>query len=160
MAKVCRIFTDGACSGNPGGPGGWAAIISINGENKKVLRGGSQHTTNNRMELLAVIKAVEKIAKAKKINKFEIFSDSAYVVNAINKNWIESWKIRGWKSVRNEPIKNHDLWVRLDEGLVNAKQVGKEIIFTKVKGHSGNPLNEYADMIAKEEVEKQKKGNM
>ena len=153
------MFTDGACSGNPGGPGGWAAVFSINSKNKneeRILRGGEKETTNNRMELIAVIEAVEKICKSKRIKHFEIYSDSAYVVNAINMHWIISWKLSKWKTSRGGDVKNSDLWERLDNGLQKAKQKGIKIDTIKVKGHNGNPLNEYADSIAKEQVLKQK----
>lgn len=148
--RTIRIFTDGACSGNPG-PGGWAAIISI-GDKHKVLSGGEATTTNNRMELLAVVEALARIVKHRSQDtEYEIYSDSAYVVNAITLCWLVAWKMQKWKTTKGEPVKNTDLWQRCDELLTAARKKGKQIKFVKVKGHAGNPLNEYADKVAREE---------
>lgn len=156
--QVGRVFTDGACSGNPGGPGGWAAVFSLDQNNKqlKVLKGGDAQTTNNRMELLAVIMAMEKILTSKRIKCFEIYSDSAYVVNAINMQWIAKWKFAKWQTSKGDDVKNKDLWQRLDKAIHDARIKKIDVKFIKVKGHNGNPLNEYADTIARRQVLKQK----
>ena len=138
MADQIRIYTDGACRGNPG-PGGWGAVLMHGGKVKK-LHGGEQETTNNRMELTAVIKALECI----KGNKWplEITSDSKYVLQGITE-WIEGWKRKGWRSASKKPVMNVDLWQRLDQ-LVQPF----DITWHWVKGHSGHPENEMADQLA------------
>lgn len=147
-----RIFTDGACSENPG-PGGWAAVFNRE-DGLDILSGHESNTTNNRMELMAVVKAMKKVLKMKN-NKdvvYELFSDSAYVVNSINNNWIENWQNNGWKTTRGEDIKNKDLWlefIRIRDKLIEYKIY---IYILKVKGHSGNTFNEYADELARKEV--------
>lgn len=156
MAKVIRIFTDGACSGNPGGPGGWAAIFDIDKQGIKILKGGVKKTTNNRMELLAVVRAIKKASNSKRFKTFEIYSDSAYVVNAVNMQWIVKWKLNNWRTTKGELVKNSELWKALDKAIALAKKKKINITFVKVKGHSGNPLNEYADTIAKQQANKQK----
>ena len=151
--KVTRIFTDGACSGNPG-PGGWAAVYS-NGNKCKVLSGNSKETTNNRMELLAVVRVLEKIESSRKKGvQYQIYSDSAYVVNAINMDWLFSWKKQQWQTKKGEPVKNTDLWKRCYSLLASIRTKQKEVQFIKVKGHAGNPLNEYADKVAREQSQK------
>lgn len=145
-----RIFTDGACSGNPG-PGGWAAIFNYK-DKTRILSGGEIETTNNKMELLAVVNSLKRIIQSKSETGFEIYSDSAYVVNAINDNWIKSWIKNGWKNSKNEEVKNQELWKKLLGYLNYAKANDLKIEFVKVKGHDGNTFNEMADKIAKEEV--------
>lgn len=148
-----RIFTDGACSGNPG-PGGWATVFSLD---KKYIKfsGNETNTTNNRMELMAVVKAYERIVeKFKKENnvEYELCADSAYVVNSINNGWLMSWNNNGWKTSKGDLIKNQDLWKRLvkliDE--VNEKKIPLKVI--KIKGHHGIAYNELVDRIARQEV--------
>lgn len=142
--KKIDIYTDGACSGNPG-PGGWGAILMYN-ENVKEIGGSEKETTNNKMELMAVIKALESIKYKCEI---DIYSDSAYVVNAFNKGWIESWQKNGWRNSSKEEVKNKEMWEEL------LKQVEKhKINFIKVKGHSDNQYNNRCDEIARKEIEK------
>lgn len=132
------IYTDGACSGNPG-PGGWAAILMAGGV-KKELSGGERDTTNNRMELMAVI---EGLAALKRPCKVDIYSDSAYVVNAFSQNWIEKWVRNGWKNSAKAEVANSDLWKRLIE-LTSIHNV----TFHKVKGHADNEFNNRCDELA------------
>jgi ribonuclease HI len=133
------IHTDGACLGNPG-PGGWAAILSYGGTRKE-LSGGHSLTTNNRMELLAVIKALEAL---KRPSSGTLYSDSRYFLDALDKGWLENWKKRGWKTADKKPVKNRDLWTRLDPLLQK-----HDLELKWVKGHSGDPDNERADELAK-----------
>lgn len=135
--KIIDIYTDGACKGNPG-PGGWGAWLKY-GSQEKELFGGEAETTNNRMELLAVIMALEQLRRTCRIR---IHTDSVYVQKGITE-WIHSWKVRGWKTSSKKPVKNDDLWKRLDQ-LVKAH----EIEWVWVKGHAGNAGNERADMLA------------
>lgn len=146
-----RIYTDGACSENPG-PGGWASIwVSDNGI--KVISGNNPNTTNNQMELLAVVKSLYRIRYYSDYCKeFEIYSDSAYVVNSINNNWIDRWMLNDWKTSRGDDVKNVELWKEILHLLYTTRMLGVKITFIKVKGHSGDTLNEYADEIAKKEV--------
>jgi ribonuclease HI len=137
VAEVVRIFTDGACKGNPG-PGGWGAILRY-GEHERELFGGERDTTNNRMELTAVIKALESL---KRVCRIELYTDSQYVRNGITV-WMRDWKRRGWKTADRKPVKNQDLWQRLDE-----LAAGHEIHWHWVKGHAGHPENERADELA------------
>ena len=137
MAEVVRVFTDGACKGNPG-PGGWGAILRY-GEHERELFGGERDTTNNRMELTAVIKALESLKRACRI---ELYTDSQYVRNGITV-WMRDWKRRGWKTADRKPVKNQDLWQRLDE-----LAAGHEVHWHWVKGHAGHPENERADELA------------
>lgn len=138
MSDKVQIFTDGACRGNPG-PGGWGAVMRY-GEKEKTLHGGETSTTNNRMELTAVIKALECL----KGNKWpiDVTTDSKYVLQGITE-WIEGWKKRGWRNASKKPVLNADLWQRLDE-LVQPF----DIKWHWVKGHSGHPENELADQLA------------
>ena len=136
------LYTDGACSGNPGA-GGWASIMSFKGA-EKVLSGGEKETTNNRMELMAVIMGLESIKDG---NKVKVFSDSAYVVNAFNQHWIENWKRNSWRTAGKSEVLNKELWQRL---LVAMD--GKEVEFVKVKGHSDNENNNRCDALAREEI--------
>ena len=140
-----KIYTDGACIGNPG-PGGWGAII-ISGNEKKELFGGEKLTTNNRMELTAAIKALEYYNKEEK--KFssmpiKIYTDSVYLKEGIT-NWISNWEKNNWKTSDKKSVKNVDLWKKL-KSLVNSKQ----IIWHWIKGHSNDPMNDLADKLAKE----------
>ncbi|WP_207182519.1 ribonuclease HI [Anaerocellum diazotrophicum] len=137
--KEVTIYTDGACSGNPG-PGGWCAILIYKGI-KKVLKGFEMQTTNNRMELKAVVEALKALKEPCKVI---IYSDSAYIVNAVNQNWIEKWQKNGWKTSEKEEVKNTDLWNELIELLKIHK-----VTFEKVKGHADNELNNLCDRIAR-----------
>jgi ribonuclease HI len=134
------IHTDGACSGNPG-PGGWGVILEWNGHRKE-LKGGEAETTNNRMELTAAIRALEALKK--KGADVVLFTDSTYVRDGITK-WIHGWKKRGWKTADKKPVKNEDLWRRLEE-LADQHAVD----WRWVKGHAGDPGNERADELARE----------
>ena len=133
---MIKIYTDGACKGNPG-DGGWGALITDVLENKEIY-GGEKNTTNNRMELMAVIMALESIEKEQKIT---IFTDSTYVQKGISE-WIVNWKRNGWKSSNKQPVKNQDLWMRLDGS--NSSLISWEW----VKGHSGHIENDRADYLA------------
>lgn len=136
------IHTDGACSGNPG-PGGWGAILSF-GETEKELNGSEAHTTNNRMELMAVIQA---LAALKRRCTVVVHTDSQYVQKGMTE-WIANWKRRGWRTADKKPVKNADLWQMLDE------LVGKhDLSWQWVKGHAGDPGNERADALANQGVE-------
>jgi ribonuclease HI len=142
MTDVVDIFTDGACSGNPG-PGGWGAILR-SGEHEKEMYGGEADTTNNRMELLAVIRALETL---KRPVKARVHTDSQYVQKGISE-WIHGWKARGWKTAAKQPVKNADLWRALD-----AVQSGHDIQWVWVKGHAGHAENERADALARKGVD-------
>lgn len=133
-----KIYTDGACSGNPG-PGGWGAILCWN-DHEKELSGGESDTTNNRMEMMAVIKALEAL----KHNKapVTIYTDSKYVLQGATE-WLEGWKARGWRSANKKPVKNQDLWERIDSLLQE-----HSVTFIWVKGHSGHEMNERVDKLA------------
>ena len=132
------IHTDGACSGNPG-PGGWGAVLA-SGAHRKELAGAEANTTNNRMELMAAIRALEALKRPSRVN---IFTDSAYLRNGIT-SWIYSWKRNGWLTSERKPVKNADLWQRLDEALAR-----HEVQWHWVKGHAGNSENERADELAR-----------
>ena len=136
------IYTDGACSGNPG-PGGWGVIILDEEENQVSLSGKEKSTTNNRMELMAPIMALKKIKKSSQIT---IYTDSTYLKDGIT-IWINNWKKNDWKSANKKPVKNKDLWVILD------KLTEKKLIIWKwVKAHAGNKFNEIADKLATEAI--------
>lgn len=137
--KKVTIYTDGACSGNPG-KGGWGSIL-IYGDVVKELSGGEDNTTNNRMELKAVIEALKALKSPCEV---EIYSDSAYVVNAFTQKWIDNWIKNNWKTADKKSVKNVDLWQEL---LVLIKT--HNVTFKKVKGHSDNELNERCDKLAK-----------
>lgn len=141
MEKVI-IYTDGACSGNPG-PGGWGSILMYN-EEKKEISGGLENTTNNVMELTAVIEALKLLKFPCEV---EVYSDSAYVVNAFNQNWIYGWLKNGWKSSSKEPVKNKELWQELYE----LTKIHK-ITFIKVKGHADNEYNNRCDELARNAI--------
>jgi ribonuclease HI len=143
-----RIFTDGACSGNPGA-GGWATKIFLQ-ENSIELSGGEKETTNNRMELIAVIKGLEYIKQNAIPNKVDIYSDSAYVVNSVNNGWLKNWKENGWKTKKGTQVKNIDLWERFLQLLGK----NKNIHFVKIKGHAGHTHNERVDLLARKQSEK------
>jgi len=138
MTNHIEIYTDGACSGNPG-PGGWGALMRYNGHEKEMF-GGEEETTNNRMEMMAVIEALGAL---KKNSNVKLYTDSKYVLQGITE-WLEGWKARGWKTASKKPVKNKDLWERIDE------QVQKHNVeFIWVKGHAGHPENERADELAR-----------
>lgn len=143
VMKEIEVYTDGACSGNPG-PGGWGAVL-LSGAHSKEIRGGEPQTTNQRMELQAVIEAL----KALKVKgwKVKVHSDSAYVVNAFNQKWLDKWQRNGWRNSKKEPVANQDLWRSLLE-LTKANQV--HII--KVKGHAGHVHNERCDELARQAI--------
>lgn len=148
---LVRIFTDGACSNNPG-PGGWAIVVNKK-EEHEVYSGGENETTNNKMELLAAYKALCYILKYN-VPRASIISDSAYVVNAIQKKWLESWSANNWSTSKGEPVKNAELWKGIEKALNAVTKRGLDVQFVKVKGHSGNMFNELADEHARMEVEK------
>ena len=142
MKKVC-IYTDGACSGNPG-PGGWAALLTY-GENERELSGGESATTNNRMELMAVISALTALKESCEV---ELWTDSQYIEKAINEGWLAGWKRRGWKRKGGE-LKNIELWQELDR-LLGLHRVN----FNWLKGHDGHEYNERCDALAVAERDK------
>jgi ribonuclease HI len=133
------IFTDGACSGNPG-PGGWGALLRWRGTEKE-LNGGERQTTNNRMEMMAAIRALESLTRPAHVR---IHTDSVYLRDGITK-WIHAWKARGWKTADKKPVKNIDLWQRLETALEGHPRVE----WKWVKGHAGHPENERADALAR-----------
>lgn len=139
-----QIYTDGACKGNPG-PGGWGVVL-LSGGTEKELFGGEPATTNNRMELTAVIEA---LAALKRPCQVSLYLDSEYVRKGITE-WVSGWKTRGWRTAAKQPVKNVDLWQRLDALVGTA---GHNISWRWVKGHSGDPGNERADMLANRGVE-------
>ena len=160
-----RIYTDGACSENPG-PGGWASVW-MSDNNIKVISGCNPKTTNNQMELTAVVASLRKVRNILTIppntwvnKEYEIYSDSAYVVNSINNNWIDRWRLNGWKTSKGDDVKNVELWMECLKLLSQIRQMGIKITFIKVKGHSGDTLNEYADEIARREVLNARKAGM
>lgn len=156
-----RIFTDGACSENPG-PGGWAVVLNT-AHRCYTFSGNEQLTTNNRMELRAVIEAfkliISKESKFRYRHEYDIYSDSAYVVNTINNHWIEVWKKNNWQTTKHDDVKNKDLWEKFDALRIKAKALGISITLNKVKGHSGNTFNELVDKLARAETLKAKDGN-
>ncbi len=135
--KIVEIYTDGACRGNPG-PGGWGAILRY-GDHEREIYGGEARTTNNRMELTAAIRALESLKRSCIV---KLTTDSSYVRNGITE-WLPNWKKRSWRTASNKPVKNADLWQRLDR----AAQV-HQISWHWVRGHSGHPENERADQLA------------
>lgn len=134
---MIEIYTDGACSGNPG-PGGWGAILKWNGHEKE-LSGGEAETTNNRMEMMAVIKALEAL---KKPSDVMLYTDSKYVLQGATE-WLEGWKARGWKGANKKPVKNQDLWEQIDSVIQK-----HNVKFIWIKGHSGHEFNERVDKLA------------
>ena len=138
-----EIFTDGACSGNPG-PGGWGAILRYN-EVEKEISGGAAQTTNNRMEMMAAIAALEALKRPARVR---LHTDSTYLKDGITK-WIHAWKARGWKTAAKKPVKNQDLWQRLE----TAMERHDEVTWFWVKAHAGHPENERADALARAAIE-------
>ncbi len=136
--KEVTIYTDGACSGNPG-PGGWGAILMYN-EKSKEISGAQNDTTNNIMEITAVLEALKLLKEECNV---KVYSDSAYVVNAFNQGWLNNWQKNNWKTANKEPVKNRELWEELYE-LTNKHKVE----FIKVKGHSDNEYNNRCDFLA------------
>lgn len=139
--NLIEIYTDGACSGNPG-PGGWGVYLRWR-EHEKELFGGEPETTNNRMELMAAIQALENL---KRKGPVALYTDSTYVKDGITK-WIHGWKRNGWRTSAKKPVKNEDLWKRLEAALV-----GHDVEWHWVKGHAGDPGNERADQLARDGV--------
>lgn len=144
--KHVIIYTDGACSGNPG-PGGWGAVL-IYGEIRREMSGAEASTTNNRMELTAAIKALEALKTACEV---DLYSDSAYLINAYKQNWLTNWVRRGWLKADKKPVENVDLWKRLLE--LSALHT---IVWHKVKGHADNPENNLCDRLATDAVKRLK----
>lgn len=136
------IYTDGSCLGNPG-PGGWAAILRCGGHEKEIS-GGFALTTNNRMELMAAINGLSALTRPCLV---ELYTDSRYVCDAVNKRWLKSWKARGWKKADKKPVLNQDLWLKLDALL----ETHKPRLFW-VEGHSGHPENERVDVMARKQA--------
>ncbi|MEP3115524.1 ribonuclease HI [Nisaea sp.] len=136
--KRVEIYTDGACSGNPG-PGGWGAILRY-GDTEKELSGGDKETTNNRMEMMAAITSLESLTRPMHV---DLYTDSTYVRDGITK-WIHGWKKRGWRTADKKPVKNMELWQRLEAAVER-----HEIEWHWVKGHAGHPENERADELAR-----------
>lgn len=143
MSKL-DIYTDGACSGNPG-PGGYGAILIYNGV-EKIVSGGEKSTTNNRMELMATIEALSALKQPCEV---DLYTDSAYVCNAFLQNWVTDWQLKGWRTSNKKPVANQDLWQRLI-GLCTTHKV----TWHKVKGHSDNFYNNRCDEIARNEIAK------
>lgn len=143
------IYTDGACSGNPG-PGGWGGILIAKGVEKEIS-GFEENTTNNRMELKAAIMALKELKVPCNVR---LFSDSSYLIMAFNEGWLENWKNNGWKNSSKADVSNKDLWIELDE-------LGKvhDIKWIKVKGHSDNPYNNRCDKLAVDEIKKNQSDN-
>lgn len=140
--NVVEIFTDGACRGNPG-PGGWGAVLRFKGHEKE-LYGGESETTNNRMELMAAIRALESLTRPCKV---QLTTDSQYVMKGITE-WMTNWKKRGWKTASKQPVKNVDLWQRLDTALAP-----HQVEWEWVRGHTGHPENERADDLANKGID-------
>lgn len=140
MKKV-EIYTDGACSGNPG-PGGWGAIL-VHGKTEKELSGGESDTTNNRMEMMAVIKSLQALKSTCEVH---LYTDSQYVMKGITE-WLPSWKRRGWKTADKKPVKNADLWQELEEAASAHK-----VKWHWVRGHDGHEMNERADALARSAI--------
>ncbi len=139
--SIAEVYTDGACSGNPG-PGGWGAVLGWQGKTREIS-GGEAATTNNRMELMAAIAALESLTRPVTVR---IHTDSTYVKHGITQ-WIHRWKCNGWKTANKKPVKNEDLWRRLDAALA-----GHDVSWHWVKGHAGHPGNERADALARAAV--------
>ena len=142
MAAEVEIYTDGACSGNPG-PGGWGALLRY-GQREKALSGAEAHTTNNRMELMAAIQGLEAL---KRRSRVRLYTDSKYLKDGITQ-WLPRWKRTGWRTASRKPVKNVDLWQRLDQCAAE-----HDVEWGWVKGHSGHPDNERADQLARDAME-------
>lgn len=147
MSAVVEIFTDGACSGNPG-PGGWGAILRY-GQHEKELSGGEADTTNNRMEMMAAIQALEALTRPSTV---ELYTDSSYLRDGVMK-WVAAWKKRGWLTADKKPVKNVDLWQRLEQAAAPHK-----VTWHWVRGHAGHPENERADRLAVAAIKTLRKG--
>ncbi len=151
IKKRVQIYTDGACSGNPG-PGGWAAILSFGGKTKE-LSGHMPNTTNNRMELFAVISGIGALKEPCLV---DVFSDSAYTVNAFNEHWIDNWQRNGWLTSEKKPVENSDLWKLLLQ-IIRVKK--HDVAFNKVKGHAEDPLNNRCDELARSAIREYRRMN-
>jgi ribonuclease HI len=138
-----KIYTDGACSGNPG-PGGWGAILRY-GDHEKEMNGGEVETTNNRMEMMAVIEALSALKKSCDV---DLYTDSVYVKDGVTK-WLEGWKAKNWRTASKKPVKNQDLWERIDSAIQR-----HNIEWHWIKGHAGHPENERADELARAGIPK------
>lgn len=138
-----QIYTDGACSGNPG-PGGWGALLLWK-DAEKEMSGGARNTTNNRMEMMAAIRALESLKRAVPV---DMYTDSTYLRDGITK-WLASWKAKGWKTAARKPVKNQDLWRRLEAALAD-----HDVRWHWIKGHAGHPENERADTLARQAMPK------
>ncbi|MGO8882388.1 MAG: ribonuclease HI [Streptosporangiaceae bacterium] len=147
--QMVDIYTDGACSGNPG-PGGWGAVLRCGGHTKELRGGESLATTNNRMELMAAIRALESLTRPAAVR---LHTDSSYVRNGIT-GWLHGWKRNGWRTAARQPVKNADLWQRLD-----AAAARHDVQWIWVKGHAGNPGNERADALANRGMEEARAGS-
>lgn len=152
---IVKIYTDGACLGNPG-PGGWAVVVCLQGGCEK-YSGGELKTTNNRMELKAVLEALKKVLSGRDAStNFEIVSDSAYVINALSDGRVRMWRGNGWLTKQKTEVKNRDLWEQILYLLDAIEDRKQEVKFVKIKGHSGNSFNELCDRMAKKEAERVK----
>lgn len=140
--KEVKIYTDGACSGNPG-PGGWGCVL-IYGENQRQMSGGEELTTNQRMELTAAIMGLKALKEPCNV---AVYSDSAYLINAFNMNWLKNWQKNGWKNSKNCQVENQDLWKEL-----LALAAIHKIDWCKVKGHAGDEFNEICDLLARKAI--------
>ncbi|MGH8280936.1 MAG: ribonuclease HI [Gammaproteobacteria bacterium] len=138
-----EIYTDGACRGNPG-PGGWAAVLRVKGQ-EKTLQGAETETTNNRMELTAAVRALDALKQPSRVT---LYTDSEYVQKGISE-WLRAWKLRGWKTAGRKPVKNQDLWQQLD-----AAAARHAVAWRWVRGHTGNPGNEQVDRLANAAIDK------
>ena len=144
MKKQVTIYTDGACSGNPG-PGGWGCILMYQ-QHRKECSGGAENTTNNRMEVTAALEALKQLKEPCKV---DLYTDSAYLCNALEKKWLDTWSKNGWKTASKSNVENQDLW---NELLIQLKV--HEVSFHKVKGHADNEFNNRCDKLAREAVQK------
>lgn len=139
IKKKVTIYTDGACSGNPG-PGGWGAVL-IYGSQRKELSGAAETTTNQRMELTAALQALQALKEPCEVI---LFSDSAYLINAFNQHWLDNWQRNGWRNAKKQPVENQDLW----QALLNISSQ-HQVSWRKVKGHAGDTYNERCDELAR-----------
>ncbi|RDI95934.1 ribonuclease HI [Meiothermus sp. QL-1] len=146
--KRVEMYADGACLGNPG-PGGWAALLRY-GEREKLVSGGEDHTTNNRMELLAVISGLKALKEPCRV---DVFTDSRYLQGAFAKGWLENWRTNGWRRADRRPVENQDLWQALLQALGT-----HQVEFHWVKGHAGHPENERVDREARRQASLRKRG--
>ncbi|MBL0717727.1 MAG: ribonuclease HI [Alphaproteobacteria bacterium] len=159
MNRTIKIYTDGSCLGNPG-PGGWGAIIILPTTDSKetILSGGDSKTTNNRMEAIAVLEAMNWLVNNFDKDKFddvELFIDSKYVINAID-SWLKNWKLNNWRTASKKPVKNRDLWEKLDLVISKVSEINIPYKLTWIKGHSNDLYNDTVDEIARTEAEKYK----